>query len=343
MPALTTWELLAIFAASAAIIWWAGIVLAFTADAIDAHFGWGEGMGGAVLLAIATNLPEIAIIIGCAYTGSMRLAVGNILGGVAIQTAVLVLLDGPGLRRKIPLTSTVQSLTIVMQGMVVISVLMLCVIGTLLPRSEIYFHVTPVEIGIVLFWLGGIWLTAQNQDRKAWRLGHEVLAEEAAPPMVRTRSMRRSFTMFALAGLATLVAGVAIEVSSTELAARFSIDGVIFGATFLSAVTALPELTVGLSAIRAGKYELAISDVVAGNAFLPVLFLLGSILSGAPLLPDAKGPDIYLTALGALLTAVYCGGMVFRSKRLIFGAGIDSLIVLALYIAGIAGLAFIRP
>ena len=68
----------------------------------------------------------------------------------------------------------------------------------------------------------------------------------------------------------------------------------------------------------------------------------GSLLSGRPLLPDAQGPDLYLTALGALLTAVYCAGAVFRSKRMLFGAGIDSLIVLALYVVGVAGLFFIR-
>lgn len=342
MPDLPTWTLFALFLASAGAIWWAGMTLAFATDAIDAHFGWGEGIGGAVLLAFATNLPEIAIICGSAFTHSMNLAVGNILGGIAIQTVVLVLLDGPGLRHAVPLTSTVRSLTIVMQAMVLISILMLCVIGALMPASQIYVRVTPVEIGIVIFWLVGIWLTAQNEDRAAWKAGRQHIAE-AAPKIVSSHSIRKLVAFFALASLATLVAGVAIEISSNELASRFNINGLIFGATFLSAATALPEVTVGLAAIKAGSFELAISDVVAGNAFLPVLFLLGSLLSGQALLPDAQGPDLYLAALGALLTAIYCIGIVFRSKRLVFGAGIDSLVVLILYIAGIAGLTLIKP
>lgn len=341
MSGWPTWGLFVAFAIAGGVIWWAGIVLAFTTDAIDTHFGWGEGMGGAVLLAFATNLPEIAIIFGCAYTNSMDLAVGNILGGIAIQTVVLVLLDGPGLRANVPLSSTVKSLTIVVQGMVVISVLMFCVIGSLMPKSSIYFHVTPAEVAILVFWLAGIWLTAANDDREAWRVGHEQMIE-AAPAIAKHHAMPKVLLFFGLAALATMASGVAIELASTELSARFHVTGVIFGATFLSAVTALPEVTVGLAAIKAGSFELAISDIVAGNAFLPVLFLLGSALSGKPLLPGAKGPDLYLTALGALLTAVYCGGMVFRSRRLVLGAGIDSLIVLALYIIGIAGLLVIK-
>jgi cation:H+ antiporter len=341
MSVLPTLGLLAIFLAAAGVIWWAGIFLAFTTDAIDTHFGWGEGVGGAVLLALATNLPEIAIIIGCAFTNSMDLAVGNILGGIAIQTVVLVILDGPGLRERIPLMSTVRSLTIVVQGMVVISVLMFCIIGALLPRSLMAFRITPVEIGILLFWLFGLWLTAQNEDRESWKAGHEHMIA-AAPGVVRRCTIQRAILLFGLAAVATLICGVAIELASVELAGRFHMSGVIFGATILSAVTALPEVTTGLAAVKVGSFELAISDVIGGNAFLPVLFLLGSLLSGKALLPDAQGPDLYLTALGALLTAVYCAGAVFRSKRMLFGTGIDSLIVLTLYIVGIAGLFFIR-
>jgi cation:H+ antiporter len=84
------------------------------------------------------------------------------------------------------------------------------------------------------------------------------------------------------------------------------------------------------------------SDIIAGNAFLPVLFLFGTLISNQALLPDAQGPDLYLTALGALLTAVYCVGVILRSKQMVLGAGIDSLVVLVLYVVGISGLFFVH-
>ena len=332
---------LVLFVAAAAVIWWAGSLLASATDAIDAHFGWGEGVGGAIFLAVATNLPEVAIIVGGALTNNLSLAVGNILGGVAIQTVVLVLLDGPGLRNRLPLSSLVPTLTIALQGLVLIAILMLCIAGALSPRSLMVARMTPAEIAIVIAWVAGLWLTMHNQDRDAWRSAREAIAEESPVVAPQRRPLPQVIAIFALGAVATLVAGLVLGLTGEVAADRFHITGVVFGATVLAATTALPEVTTGLYAVKAGRYELAMSDVIAGNAFLPVLFILGSLLSGRPLLPDAQGPDLYLTALGALLTAVYCIGVILRSERMVLGAGIDSLLVLGLYAVGIGGLFFI--
>jgi cation:H+ antiporter len=69
-----------------------------------------------------------------------------------------------------------------------------------------------------------------------------------------------------------------------------------------------------------------------------VLFLLASLLSGQAVLPLAQDTDIFLTALGALLTAVYLYGLIFRPGRRVLRMGVDSLVVLCLYAIGQAGL-----
>jgi len=91
-----------------------------------------------------------------------------------------------------------------------------------------------------------------------------------------------------VAAAATLIAGLVLALTSSVAAERFHIGGVIFGATILAATTALPELTTGLYAVRAGRYELAMSDIIAGNAFLPLLFLFGTLLSGQAYCPTRK-------------------------------------------------------
>jgi cation:H+ antiporter len=85
--------LVLIFLVAAVAVWFAGIQLSRSTDVLDTRLKLGEALGGAVLLALATNLPEIAITASAALSHNLRIAIGNILGGIAIQTVVLVALD----------------------------------------------------------------------------------------------------------------------------------------------------------------------------------------------------------------------------------------------------------
>src|SRR5438270_10316034 len=95
--------LLLVFLASAAVIWLAGIRLSDYTDVLAERLHLGAALGGVILLAIATNLPEIAITVSAAASGQLEIAVGNVLGGIAIQTVVLVVLDAAGVRPRRPL------------------------------------------------------------------------------------------------------------------------------------------------------------------------------------------------------------------------------------------------
>ena len=110
----------------------------------------------------------------------------------------------------------------------------------------------------------------------------------------------------------------------------------------LAAATALPDVSTGLASVRLGDYQLAVTDIFGGNAFLPTLFLLASVLAGSAVLPAASRSDVFLTALGGLLTVVYMIGLIFRPRRLIGPLGIDSGVVVALYALGIVGLVFVN-
>lgn len=98
MSGLALPVLVAIFAASAAAVWIAGVRLSNTTDVLATRLGLGEALGGLLLLALATNLPEVAITASAALSHNLGIAIGNILGGIAIQTVVLVLLDAFGVR-----------------------------------------------------------------------------------------------------------------------------------------------------------------------------------------------------------------------------------------------------
>lgn len=76
------------------------------------------------MLAGATNLPEIATV-SAAISGNLDVAVGNILGGIPLQTVVLVILDAFDRRGRDvkPLTYRAASLTLVLEGLAVVAVL----------------------------------------------------------------------------------------------------------------------------------------------------------------------------------------------------------------------------
>lgn len=335
--------LIPIFIVAAAAVWIAGIQLSTTTDIIDLRLGLGEALGGLIFLAIATNLPEIAIVVSASLTHNIGIAIGNILGGIAIQTVVLVILDGIGLRQKAALTYKAASLQLVLEGVLVICVLIISIMGTQLPRSIMFARLAPGDLLIVVTWLIGLWLINKARTELPW---HEKgRAPDTLRPVhnrsqekIEKWSSTRIMLVFTFSALITLAAGVILEESGSAIAAHIGWSGVLFGSTILAAATALPEISTGLAAIKIGDYTLAVSDIFGGNAFLPVLFLLATLLSGQSVLPQAQNTDIYLASLGVLLTAVYIYGLIFRPRRQFLCLGIDSIVVLILYIIGIVGL-----
>jgi len=335
--------LIPIFVGGAAAVWLAGVQLSTTTDVIDSRFGLGQALGGLILLAIATNLPEIAIVVSASLTHHIGIAIGNILGGIAIQTVVLVILDGFGLGRKAALSYEAASLQLVLEGVLVISVLVITIMGTQLPTSVIYARLAPGDLLIAALWLIGLWLIKKARTDLPWQEKGRA-PHTSRPTQSRSQKQREKWStvrvllIFTLAALVTFAAGVVLEESSTAIADHVGLSGVLFGSTVLAAATALPEVATGLASVKIGDYTLAFSDIFGGNAFLPVLFLPATLLSGQAVLPQAQNTDIYLASLGALLTAVYIYGLIFRPKRQFLSLGIDSLVVLVMYILGVIGL-----
>lgn len=144
--------------------------------------------------------------------------------------------------------------------------------------------------------------------------------------------------IFGLSALATLVAGVALEETGTRIAGGLGIGSGLFAATFMAAVTALPELSTGIESIRSQDYQLAFSDILGGNAFMPALFVVGDIIGGKAVLSTATSDDMWFAALGILLTSIYIVGLVIRPRRTYLRVGIDSLLVAVLYGLGILAL-----
>jgi cation:H+ antiporter len=345
----TPW-LVVVFAAGAVATWVAGVRLSDTTDALDVRFHLGDELGGILLLAIAGTLPELAITTTAAAQGDLSLAAGNLIGGIAVQTMVLVVCDFAAGRER-PLTFLVGALTPVLEGLLVVLVVSVVLMGALLPRSAaIGGVVSPASVVIVLLWLGGVVVINRVRKNPRWsvsmpgsRRGRRNRGQahpEAVHPYAES-STARVVGYFAAACVVTLVAGVALALSGEALANRAGINGVVFGATVLATATALPEISSGLAAVKLGDNALAIGDIFGGNAFQVCLFLLADLVAGSPVLPTAGRLNGWLAALGVALTAVYAMGVIMRPERCVARLGPDSVLAIVLFAGGIVGLALL--
>jgi cation:H+ antiporter len=338
--------LLAVFAAGAIATWIAGTSLAKSTDALDNRFGLGDAIGGMVLLSIAGTLPEIAITVSAAMQGHLGLAAGNLIGGIAIQTMVLIICDITAGRRS-ALTYLVGSLIPVLEALLVVLVVSFVLMGALLKPSVAIGPVSPASIAIVVVWLCGVIVINRFRKKPGWeavapgshpgRPHRRVPHPKVATPHTGTPTWRVAL-YFLAACVVTLIAGVFLQVAGSNLASRAHMNGVIFGATVLALATALPEISSGIGAVRLGDHGLAMGDVFGGNAFQVCLFLVADLIAGKAVLPTAGNQNSWLAILGIGLTSVYAVGIIFRPKRCYLRLGADSVFVLVLFALGIVGL-----
>ena len=292
-------------------------------------------MGGLLLLGLAGSLPELAITASAALSGDLGLATGNLLGGIAMQTLVLVFLDATS-RRKQPLNSLSADASPLLEAAMVVVLVTLAIMGGLLPESTAIGPVSPMSLAIVAFFLIGVIGINRARRRPGWKVAGEAPPPAGeAPNRFKSSSTGVVLGVFGLASLVTLVAGVGLEQTGNDLADDLGMTGVVFGATILAAVTALPEVSSGIQAVRMGAVDLAMSDIYGGNAVQLTFFLLADLLAGDPVLPQASAESLWLGALGALLTGIMIYGLLVRPPRKVVGLGPDSLVVLLVYIGGV--------
>lgn len=334
------------FIISAAITWQAGVALTKTTSTLDTRFNLGDAMGGLILLGISGSLPEIAVCLSAARDGHIQVIIGNLFGGLTIQTLLLVIFDLTT-RRKKPLSYLAGSRILSLETFFPIVITMVALLATRIPAKDNIFNINPLSISILIFWLGGIFFI--NKARKIKKLGET--AEEALPgrrhfdrrqaenhPFYNKKSSGYVIFIFLLASVFTLIAGFILERSGSAIAGRLGLSTGLFAAIVISFVTSLPEISTGLKSIFIGDHHLAVSDIMGGNAFMLTIFLMADIVSQSPILSYANRSDIFFAVLGITMMGIYAVSFLVRSPRQYFRLGIDSILEVAVYAVGIFSL-----
>jgi len=349
MESLSTLILIGIFSGGAAATWIAGLYLSRTTDALDFRWKLGDALGGMILLSVSGSLPEVAITVSAAAQHNLPLAAGNLIGGIALQTMVLVICD-LFVKGEKPLSYLVGNLMPVLEASIVIAIVAVVFMGAMLPPSVAVFGVSPASMVIVVVWLLGIAMLNKVRNDPAWEITmhgsksgrpHRRIPHPTVRHPYEEWSTTRIFLLFLIGSIATLAAGVALAQSSAVLADRFHINGIVFGATLLAAASALPEISSGVAAVRLGDHQLVMSDVFGGNAFQICLFVVADIIAGTPALPQSGIENGWLAAAGILLTTLYASSIIIRPTKRYLRMGLDSLIAILAFIIAIVGLMLI--
>ncbi len=346
MAGLSTPIVVAVFVLASAATWIAGMALSSTTDELDHRFGLGDALGGMILLAIAGSLPEIAITVTAAAQGRLGLAAGNLIGGIAVQTMVLVVCDAVASSDR-PLTFLVGSLVPVVEGLAVVFVVGEVLLGALLPAGDAIGPASPASIAIVVTWLGLLWVLNHVQRDPRWevvmpgsaRAGRIArCARRSTPGATRAGPRPSSWRSSRPGARSRSSAASCSRPAENVLADRAGVNGVIFGATVLALATALPEISSGIAAVRVGDHQLATGDIFGGNAFQVCLFLVADLVAGRPVLPTAGILNSWLGGVGIVLTVIYVIGVIVRPKRCLLRLGVDSILVVIVFALGVIGL-----
>ena len=341
---------LLIFISSGVVTWRAGITLTKTTDSLCCRFKICDAFGGLILLGIAGSLPDIAIAFSAAVHGHIPVIIGNLIGGIAIQTLAIVIFD-LAIKGKRPLSYLAGSITLFFETIFAIFMLVLAVLGTYITAKDSIFHMNPFSIAILFAWLIGLYLVNKSHkvkrfnqvedDANPGRLHDECRISENSYFFIN-KSNVHVISVFLFASIIILVAGVLLEESSTAIAGSLGINSGIFAATILALVTSLPEISTGIEAILIGDNHMALSDIWGGNVFMLVPFFIADLIVKNPVLSFAQSTDRFFAFLGIGMMSVYAIAFLVKPKRRYFKLGLDSILEILLYAGGIIVLFYLR-
>jgi cation:H+ antiporter len=329
--------LLVVFVGSAAAIGFAGTRLAHVADALADRTGMGEILAGAVFVGASTSLPGVITSVTTAWDSHPQLSIGNALGGLTAQTAFLVIADL--VYRRANLEHAAASVTGLAQATLLVTMLAVPLLAASGPEITV-FHVHPASVLLFIIYGAGVRLLVEVKDMPMWHpvdtpatVDEEEQAEATADP----RSDRALWLAFcAYAGI-TAVAGYAIGESSIGLVRTTGVSETAFGTLVTAVANSLPELVTAVAAVRIGAVNLAVGDIVGGNAF-EVLFLAAAdfaYLEGS-IYGEFTDRNVFTAVTVIMMTGVLILGMLHRERQGLANIGWESASILGLYIMSAA-------
>lgn len=340
---------ISIFVISAGGLWFVASKLTIYLDIIAERTGLGRAITGLLLLGISTSLPEIVTTVTASVSGESQLAGSNLLGGIAMQIAVLAIVDLFALRGQ-AITSMAPKSILLMQGVVLVAIITLAIAAISTQEVFSFLEVGLWPLILFSFYIISVFVVYRYEINPRWAPSSDVkVASEDQKDFKAEKNKKyndvstKNLVFRTLgAALGVFITGYIITRSAEGVVEQAGLSSSFVGATFLALATSLPEVTTTWSAIKIGAFTMAIANILGTNTIeVALLFPADIFYREGPIINDLGNSSIFLATLGIFLTCVYLWGILERRDKTFLGMGVDSAIVLFLYLGGMIAFYFL--
>ncbi|HKJ86609.1 MAG TPA: sodium:calcium antiporter [Spirochaetia bacterium] len=262
--------LIAVIAGSVYVLSLGADILVTRAVGISRYFHVSPVIIGATVVSLGTTAPEAAVSVLAAIEGDPGLALGNAVGSVISNTALIV--GVAALIRPI----VVDRSLLVRQGTIQYgsAILLVIVAMPFLGGARV-----PQWVGVVfVVLLAGYLLISVRWSRSAGReVASAELESELGDVMVPRTTAETVVALLMLGfGLALVIGSSQVLIPAVEATAlRLGVPRAVIAASLVALGTSMPELVTAITASRKGHSDLALGNVIGANV-LNVLFVVGA-------------------------------------------------------------------
>jgi cation:H+ antiporter len=324
------------FLAGAAGVIIAGIFLTRYAEVIGESTRLGRTLAGALLLAGATSLPELAVDSNLARAGQANLILGDLFGSSLFNLLILATLDlahrGP--TRIIASTAAAHALSAIMS----IVLTAICLLFLIAPFKMTFAGIGPGPILVTLVYVLGLRLVYFDQQYAK----EKITPGEAAPVDIKRISLSRATVGYAASAFGILLAAPILASAAEGLAVETGLGGTFVGTTLVAFSTSMPEVVTTWFAVRSGAFDLAAGNIFGSNAFNMIILLPADGFFDGSLLAVASSTHQVTGICVILATSVATLGLLYRPERRYWLIEPDAALVILIALSSLGLVYYLR-
>ncbi len=280
---------------------------------------------GLTIVSIGTSLPELSVSITSAISGSIDMAVGNIVGSNLFN--MLLILGLIAMFKPVVMEDSTKKIDLPFL-IAVTGILMLFGFDRFLNgETENMLSRTESIILIILLALY-LYILITNANRKRKRqlkqekyiaemqknevddfvvFGKDITNESKLSSTPEKTLKVWQIILYVVLGLAAVVfGGECVSTTSQYLAVAMGMSEALVGLTIVAVGTSLPELVTSVVAAKKGENDLALGNVI-GSSIMNISLILGSVglIAQAPI-SMAIVTDIVILFVSTIMFSVMC-------------------------------------